>query len=77
MWFMVYRTRSISYGANDRQMFGPWATGNCTTNIHPVLQIKRWQQRETCQTQCVLLFYEELDEDMAKLVGEIDVAYND
>jgi hypothetical protein len=77
MWFMVYKSRSINYGADDRMSFGPWAICNCTTRAHPVLQIKKWQQRENYETQCVLIFYEKLPDDVASEVGEIDVGYNE
>lgn len=74
---MVYRTRSIGYGAEDRIKYGPWSTGNCTSEEHPVLRIQKWMKSQEHSAQYVLLFYDKLPGDVAAQVKEIDVCLND
>lgn len=77
MWFMAYKMRQV-IGPEPRRWLGSWATCNCTTDKHPVQQIKEWQQSPAgLEYQYLLLFYEKLPEDVAKAVGEIDCGYDD
>ena len=68
MWFMVYVKR--------RNASRSTATCNCTTNIHPVLLLKRWKE-QAGEDEFALLFYDKLSDVVAIQAGEIDLGIYD